>query len=250
MGMAQRGAFAHGTSAERLKMKEKAPAPGSVIVVGLYGAGGFAREVMPLLRESIVLKKQLNPAVMYRLFFVETNPQCTEVNGHPLISEREFFELDCDERHFNVAIADSKARQQIAATCVAQGAKPMSIQSSRSICYDGNMIGDGAILCANTMLTSNARIGRFFHCNIYSYVAHDCVIGDFVTFAPGVHCNGNVHIRDHAYVGTGAVIKQGSPAKPIVIGEGAIVGMGAIVTRDVPPFTTVIGSPAKPLEKG
>jgi sugar O-acyltransferase (sialic acid O-acetyltransferase NeuD family) len=231
-------------------MQGTAPAPGSVIAVALYGAGGFASEVMPLVRELIVLERQLNPAVTYRLYFVETSPQGTEVNGYPLVSEREFFELNCDERYFNVAIADSKARQQIAAACIAQGAKPMSIQSSKSISYDGNFIGEGAILCANTMVTSNARIGRFFHCNIYSYVAHDCLIGDFVTFAPSVHCNGNVHIRDHAYVGTGAVIRQGASAKPIVIGEGAIVGMGAVVTRDVPPFTTVVGSPARPLEKG
>jgi sugar O-acyltransferase (sialic acid O-acetyltransferase NeuD family) len=204
---------------------------------------------MPLVRELIVREKQLNPAVKYQLYFVETNPQGTKVNGHPLVSESEFFALKCDERYFNVAIADSKARQQIAAACIAQGAKPMSIQSSMSVSYDGNLIGDGAILCANTMVTSNARIGRFFQCNIYSYVAHDCVIGDFVTFAPSVHCNGNVHIRDHAYIGTGAVIKQGSSSKPIVIGEGAILGMGAVVTRDVAPFTTVVGSPAKPLQK-
>jgi sugar O-acyltransferase (sialic acid O-acetyltransferase NeuD family) len=186
----------------------------------------------------------------YQLYFVETNPQGKKVNGHALVSESEFFDHKCDERYFNVAIADSKARQQIASACIAQGAKPMSIQSPVSVSYDGNLIGDGAILCANTMVTSNARIGRFFQCNIYSYVAHDCGIGDFVTFSPSVHCNGNVHIRDHAYVGTGAAIKQGSPSKPIVIGEGAILGMGALVTRDVAPFTTVVGSPAKLLQKG
>jgi acetyltransferase-like isoleucine patch superfamily enzyme len=95
----------------------------------------------------------------------------------------------------------------------------------------------------------NARIGRFFHGHLYSYVEHDCVIGDFVTFAPRVSCNGNVHIGDHAYIGTGAVIRQGNPDKPLIIGEGAVVGMGAVVTKDVEPFTTVVGNPARPLEK-
>ena len=85
--------------------------------------------------------------------------------------------------------------------------------------------------------------------NIYAYIAHDCVIGDYVTFAPNVHCNGNVHVHDHAYIGTGAIIKQGTTSKPLVIGEGAVVGMGAVVTKDVPPFTTVIGNPAKPYIK-
>ena len=79
--------------------------------------------------------------------------------------------------------------------------------------------------------------------------AHDCIIGDYVTFAPGVRCNGNVVIGDHAYVGAGAIIKQGSQGKHMLIGEGAVVGMGAIVTKDVPPYTTVVGTPARPLEK-
>ncbi|POC04420.1 acetyltransferase, partial [Vibrio vulnificus] len=98
---------------------------------------------------------------------------------------------------------------------------------------DANEIGEGAILCPFTMITSNAKIGKGFHANIYSYVAHDCVIGDYVTFAPNVMCNGNVHVHDHAYIGTGAVIKQGTPNKPLIIGEGAVVGMGAVVTKSV-----------------
>jgi acetyltransferase-like isoleucine patch superfamily enzyme len=92
--------------------------------------------------------------------------------------------------------------------------------------------------------TSNIKVGRCFHANLYSYVEHDCVIGDFVTFAPGVHCNGNVRIGDYAYIGSGAIIKQG-----LTIGRGATVGMGAIVTKDVPEGVTVVGNPARILEK-
>jgi acetyltransferase-like isoleucine patch superfamily enzyme len=71
------------------------------------------------------------------------------------------------------------------------------------------------------------------------------VIGDFVTFAPGVHCNGNVLIEDHAYIGAGAILRQGKPGEPLVIGRGAVVGMGAVVTRNVAPGTTVVGNPAR-----
>ena len=74
---------------------------------------------------------------------------------------------------------------------------------------DEVQLGEGAILSPFVTLTSNIRIGRHFHANLYSYVEHDCMIGDYVTFAPCVKCNGNIVIEDHVYIGTGAVIKQG-----------------------------------------
>jgi acetyltransferase-like isoleucine patch superfamily enzyme len=98
-------------------------------------------------------------------------------------------------------------------------------------------------------LTANIRIGLCFHANLYSYVEHDCVIGDFVTFAPGVKCNGNVVIEDHAYIGAGAILKQGKHGEPLVIGRGAVVGMGAVVTKSVEPGEIVVGNPAKPMER-
>ncbi len=103
-------------------------------------------------------------------------------------------------------------------------------------------IGEGSIFCPFSSVTASATIGRHFHCNVYSYVAHDCVIGDFVTFAPQVGCNGRVSIGNGAYLGTGAIVKPG-----VRIGAGAIIGMGAVVVKDVEPGTTVVGNPARPI---
>ena len=111
-------------------------------------------------------------------------------------------------------------------------------------------IGEGAIICGFCTITTNVRIGRFFHANIYSYVEHDAVIGDYVTFAPRVNCNGNIAIKDFAYIGNAAAIRQGESGRPTVIGRGAIVGMGAVVLGSVPDGQTVVGNPAMPIRKG
>ena len=73
----------------------------------------------------------------------------------------------------------------------------------------------------------------------FMYVAHDSVIGDYVTFAPRVCVNGHTIIHDDVYIGTGAVLKQGTKDKPLIIGRGSLIGMGSVVTKDVPPGVVV-----------
>jgi sugar O-acyltransferase (sialic acid O-acetyltransferase NeuD family) len=212
---------------------------------GLVGAGGFGREVMPLAREMLA---RTEPDRDFELVFVVETGAAGEVNGHRVMAARDFL-ASPHPRRFNIAIADQAARRRIANDFLARGAQPFSIVAANVVCLDGNEIGDGAILCPFVTVTSNARIGRFFHANLYSYVAHDCVVGDFVTFAPAVRCNGRVTIEDDAYIGTGAILRPGSEERPTVIGRGAVVGMGAVVTKSVAPGTTVIGNPAAPLQR-
>lgn len=213
---------------------------------GLIGAGGHGRETMPVLAEML---RRSAPTAEHRLMFVVEGADVPErVNGYPVLSLAEYVAME-GERYFNIAIADAQARERIARLCITAGLKPLSIISGSSLVLDANEIGEGAILSPFSVVTSNARIGRFFHANIFSRVAHDCVIGDFVTFAPGAQCNGNVTVDDYAYIGSGAILREGTRARPLVIGRGATVGMGAVVTKDVEPFTTVVGNPARPLTK-
>lgn len=213
-------------------------------IYGIIGAGGFGREVMPVARQMIASLNDSNSKDYELVFVVENLKEQIVVNGHKVISESDFFAMESSKKYFNIAIADYKARERISKKMIDSNIQPFTIKASNCVIFDSNDIGEGAILCPFTTITSNAKIGRFFHSNIYSYVAHDCIIGDFVTFAPSVHCNGKVVIEDYAYIGTGVVIKQGTNEKPIIIGKGSVVGMGAVVTKSVPPFTTVIGNPA------
>lgn len=216
-------------------------------IYGIVGAGGFGREVMPIADEMLRMALQSSSPTVF--FVVENLGDSTEVNGIKVISEDEFLSLKAENKFFNIAIGDSTARERIAEKLISKGCVPFTIQASNSTILSNNEIGHGAILCPYVTITSNAQIGKFFHANIYSYVAHDCIIGDYVTFAPKVCCNGNVVIEDHAYIGTGAVIKQGTPNKPTIIGKGAVVGMGAVVTKSIPAHTVVVGNPAEPMKK-
>ena len=184
---------------------------------GLIGAGGFGREVMPLLQAQVAEELRAGHADL--CFVAEGVSEGGVVNGVPMRSLDAFLGLP-GERCFNIAIANSRARERIAMACEESGAEPLSIWASTANNLIANVVGRGAIFCHSSMVTANSRIGCYFHGNYYSCVTHDCSIGDFVTFAPGVQCNGNVTIEDHAYLGAGAVLRQGTAAKPLVIGRG------------------------------
>jgi sugar O-acyltransferase (sialic acid O-acetyltransferase NeuD family) len=212
----------------------------------VYGVSGCGRGVMPLAREQL---RQVGIA-LERLVFVDDKPEAAVVNGHHVLTYREFLDSPAGERHVVLAIANGTVRELLARRCAEDGVRTWSVNAANVVTMDEVQVGEGAILCPFVTLASNIRIGCHFHANLYSYVEHDCVIGDFVTFAPAVKCNGNIVIEDHAYIGTGAIIKQGKPGQPLVIGRRAVVGMGAVVTKNVAPGATVVGNPAKLLMKG
>lgn len=218
----------------------------TIALYAVYGASGCGRGVMPLAREQ--LSRSVAPGE-YELVFVDDYATSPEINGHPVMSYADFLGERRRDKFVTLAIANGTVRQRLAERCAGDGIGFFDVLARNAVVMDACSIGEGALLCPFVTLTSNIRVGRHFHANLYSYVEHDCVIGDFVTFAPGVHCNGNVVIEAHAYIGTGAILRQGQPGAPLVIGRGAVVGMGAVVTRSVPPMVTVVGNPARPLEK-
>ena len=216
-------------------------------VFAVYGASGCGRSLMPVAVDQL---QRLDAQADSQIVFIDDAlDEDANVNGYTAMNYAKFKSIDSDDKFVLIAIANSRIRQKIAEQLVQDGISLWTVQGANTFIMDEVSIAAGAALSPFVTIAANVTIGKCFHANLYSYVEHDCVIGDYVTFAPRVSCNGNIHIHDHAYIGTGAVIKQGTPDKPLVIGRGAIVGMGAVVTKDVPAGAVVIGNPARPLNK-
>ncbi len=213
------------------------------LYIGVYGASGFGKEVMPLVRQQFPeLEKQC-------FVFIDDGAGIEQLNGYLVHTFDQFIALESSAKVVTIAIANSQIREKIAHNLQQANIQHLEVKAANALVLDEVEIAEGSMLCPFVCLTSNIKIGRFFHANIYSYVAHDCIIGDFVTFAPSVKCNGNVHIEDHAYIGTGAILRQGTADQPLVIGKGAVVGMGAVVTKSVPAGAVVVGNPARVMVK-
>jgi UDP-N-acetylglucosamine acyltransferase len=73
-----------------------------------------------------------------------------------------------------------------------------------------------------------------------SHVAHDCIVGDNVTFANGAALGGHCEIGDFVFFGGQAAVHQFTR-----IGESAMIGGLSAVRGDVVPFALVSGCPAR-----
>ncbi|QSP94484.1 NeuD/PglB/VioB family sugar acetyltransferase [Marinobacter salinisoli] len=104
---------------------------------------------------------------------------------------------------------------------------------------------EGVIICAGVRFTNNIDVGSYSIFNLNATIGHDVIIEDFVNIAPGAHISGNVLIERECWVGTGAVINQGSNEKKLMIGAGTTIGSGAVVIKDCEEQAVYVGAPAR-----
>ena len=91
----------------------------------------------------------------------------------------------------------------------------------------------------------HTKIGNFFMINMATTIGHHVDIGNGVFMSSGVNVGANLKLEDHVYIGIGATVMTGIGK----VGQGSLIGAGAVVIREVAPHTTVVGNPAKIIEK-
>ncbi len=115
-------------------------------------------------------------------------------------------------------------------------------------------IGDYVLVGTGTVIDGQVSIGDYVSIQTGVYIPTDTTIGSYVFIGPcAVLTNDKYPLRqrasyqslgpticDHATIGANATILPG-----VVIGEGAMVAAGSVVTKDVPPWTLAVGSPAR-----
>lgn len=191
--------------------------------LALFGYGGHAREVAVQMNQDVT-------------FFVD-NEYVSE-NTLPI------GEFNPEEYLIMVAVADSNERHKIISKLPDNTRFFTYIHPTAQIMGDDVEIGLGSFIGANSILTTNIKIGNHAILNRGNQIGHDSIIGDYFSAMPGAIVSGNVRIGDKVYMGSNSTIKE----KTMVCGDVKI-GSNAAVVKTIITSGVYVGVPAKFLKK-
>lgn len=207
--------------------------------IAIVGAGGFAREILTLINDI----NKLNP--LYEVVgFVDSDKSKT-IHGLPVIGDDDEVNATTEPLSLVIAVGEPHLKERIHRKFTnALISFPTLIHPSVIIGDKETVkIGEGCIICAGNILTTDIKLHDFITLNLACTIGHDTEISDYSSFMPSVNISGEVNVGKCVYVGTGAkIINQ------VDICEGTIVGAGAVVAKSLPANCTAVGVPAKPIK--
>ena len=183
--------------------------------LALYGYGGHAREVAAQIGQEVE-------------FYVDD--EYANNISQPIST------FNPKTHRMMVAVGDSKDRFDLVQK-LPKETKFFTFIHPTALIMDKNIkIGEGSFIGANSILTTNIKIGKHAILNRGNQIGHDTIIGDYFSAMPGAIISGNVRIYDCVYVGTNSSVKE-----KISIHSLSTIGMNGCVTKNIKQPGTYIG---------
>lgn len=207
----------------------------------IIGAGGLGRETAWMVERINAVNPEWN-----LLGFIDDKPNLKDkiIDGYHVLGNSVDVATYPDA-YFICAVGNAKIRK----SAVAKIKKIYPVKFATLIdpacvyCKERTTFGEGCIICANTYITIDVKVGNHVYFGADGTIGHDTRVGDFVTCYPGVNLSGSTRVGNESELGAGTVVIQG-----LSVGEKAIVGAGSVVIRDLPNDCTAVGAPARPIK--
>ena len=190
--------------------------------LALFGYGGHAKEVACQIGKEVT-------------FFVDDKYSNNISKPLSTFNPKEYMMI--------VAVADSKDRAEVINKLPKETKYFTFIHPSVHIMDDSIEIGHGSFIGANSILTTNIKLGNHALLNRGNHIGHDSIAGDFFSMMPCAVIGGNVTLGDNVYLGSCSNIRE-----KIYINSNVIVGMNAAVVKDINKSGTYVGVPAKKIK--
>lgn len=202
----------------------------------ILGAGGHG---------AVVAEAAAQSGLWEEISFLDDDTSIDSVLDYPVAGPiDQVFTLADQDSEIVVAIGDNRQRLSLCSEILAKGLELATVIHPNACISPSATISSGSVVFAGAVVNARAKLGRACILNTSATVDHDCIIEDGAHISPGANLAGNVTIGECTWVGLGSVIKEG-----VQIGSDAITGAGSAVIADVGNGETVVGVPARRLNR-
>ncbi|RDI47723.1 acetyltransferase [Falsibacillus pallidus] len=199
----------------------------------LIGAGGHSK----------VVKDILIAGGHRVLGFLDDNRSETSFCGLPVLGKIKDLPTLIDSEDslsFIITIGDNKKRKHMADELNQYPIRFGTAVHPQSFIGDNVHIGEGSVIMPFAVINADTFIGSHCIINSHAVVEHDCIVDSFVHLSPQSTLTGSVKAGEGVHFGASSCIIPGKQ-----VGCWSIIGAGSTVIRDIPAFSTAVGSPAK-----
>jgi|TARA_B110000259_G_scaffold33559_1_gene37120 sugar O-acyltransferase (sialic acid O-acetyltransferase NeuD family) len=190
--------------------------------LALFGYGGHAKEVACQMGKEVT-------------FFVDDEYSNNIAKPISTFNPKEYMMI--------VAVADSKDRARVINKLPKETKYFTFIHPSAHIMDDNIEIGYGSFIGANSILTTNIKLGNHTLLNRGNHIGHDTIAGDFFSMMPCAVIGGNVTLGDNVYLGSCSNVRE-----KIYVNSNVVIGMNAAVVKDIKTPGVYVGVPAKKIK--
>jgi acetyltransferase EpsM len=196
--------------------------------VYMVGAGGHAKAVFAALSAN-----HIEPIAIY-----DDNPQQQggTLYGVPICGNLEDF-TQLGAVSAVIAIGDNYTRKRIAERLPT--VHWLTVVHPYSCIHASAKIGRGSVILEGTIVQPDVIIGEHCILNVETMIGHDCVLDNYVHVC-GAKLTGNVHVGEGVLLGANTTVHPS-----VTIGEWSKSAISSAIMRDVSPYSTVIGNPAR-----
>ena len=207
----------------------------------IIGAGCFGREVAQLVEDIKANKKTWN-----LLGFLDETAlkHGTIINSNIVLGGFDWLGRNCVNKLSAIcAIGNPRDKYTVIKRVSAYGINYTNLIHPEAKISKFVEFGYGNIICCNSFLSVNIKIGNHVSINPGCGIGHDVVIGDYSSLYWNVTLSGNVKVSEGCEIGSKTSV---IPKK--TVGKWSIIGAGAVVNKDVPENCTAVGVPAVPIK--
>jgi sugar O-acyltransferase (sialic acid O-acetyltransferase NeuD family) len=159
----------------------------------------------------------------------------------PIITSVEDYRI-CPNDVFICALGDVGYKKKYASIILEHGGEFMNIIHPNAKIGMNVKMGVGCIIGNNSYIDCDTEIGNFVSIQVNAVIGHDTKLGDWSMIDCFAFTGGFSVIEESVTLHTSSIVIPGKH-----IGNNAIINAGSVVIRDVKPYATVMGNPAKEL---